>query len=70
MDSNAFTTSLNICSEIIRRINIINKNRKNKISIIFVCRTYDYENDNSIKLLFKEDKNNQENQIEWNKNRS
>ncbi|MDU6823463.1 hypothetical protein [Intestinibacter bartlettii] len=57
--------ALNICSEIIRRINIINKNRKNKISIIFVCRTYDYENDNSIKLLFKEDKNNQENQIEW-----
>lgn len=57
--------ALNICSEIIRRINVINKNREKKISIIFVCRTYDYENDNSIRLLFREDKNNQEDKIEW-----
>lgn len=51
------------CSEIIGRISDINKDRDKKISIVFVCRTYDYENDINIKMLF-EDKNQF---IEWKK---
>lgn len=52
------------CSEIIERINDINKKRNKNISIVFVCRTYDYENDNNIRALFntKEDK---ECSIQW-----
>ncbi|WP_143709813.1 hypothetical protein [Paraclostridium bifermentans] len=50
--------ALIICSEIIKRINDINEKRNKNISIVFVCRTYDYENDNNIRSLFntKEDK--------------
>ena len=34
------------------------KNRKNKISIILVCRSYDLNYDNNIKSLFKNEENN------------
>ena len=44
--------ALIICEEVIKRVEEINLNRNKKISIIFVCRTYDYENDSSIKALF------------------
>jgi hypothetical protein len=56
--------ALIICSEIINRINDINEKRNKNISIVFVCRTYDYENDNNIRSLFntKEDK---EYSIQW-----
>lgn len=56
------------CTEVIKRVERINLNRDNKISIIFVCRTYDYENDSNIKALFNTN-NNQQNEkktgIEW-----
>lgn len=44
--------SLATCLELIREIRNLNSERENKISIIFVCRTYDLENDNGIKSLF------------------
>lgn len=56
------------CTEVIKRVEEINLNRDNKISIIFICRTYDYENDPNIKALFNSC-NNQQNKektgIEW-----
>ncbi|SDP84580.1 hypothetical protein [Clostridium gasigenes] len=56
------------CTEVIKRVEEINLNRNKKISIIFVCRTYDYENDPYIKALFNSN-NNEENKekigIEW-----
>ena len=39
--------------ELIREIQNLNSERENKISIIFVCRTYDLENDDGIKALFE-----------------
>lgn len=53
------------CTEVIKRVEEINLNRDNKISVIFVCRSYDYENDTDIKLLFK-DREKEKNGIVWN----
>ena len=39
--------------ELIRQVEYLNFERKKKIIIIFVCRTYDLENDNNINSLFK-----------------
>ncbi|MGG7176390.1 hypothetical protein ACQPU1_02275 [Clostridium paraputrificum] len=47
--------SLLVCAEVINEIIKINIERKKKISLVFVCRTYDLENDNNIKALFKSD---------------
>lgn len=56
--------ALIICSDIISRINNLNRTREKNISIVFVCRTYDYENDNNIRSIFNN--HQQENdQIEW-----
>ncbi|MFI3227430.1 MAG: hypothetical protein R3Y09_08465 [Clostridia bacterium] len=52
-------TSLDVCREIIDTINVINTGREQKISIVLVCRTYDLDNDNSIRLLFKNNDKNQ-----------
>ena len=46
-------SSLATCLELIREIRNLNLERENKISIIFVCRTYDLENDSGIKALFE-----------------
>ena len=46
-------SSLATCLELIREIRNLNSERENKISIIFVCRTYDLENDSGIKALFE-----------------
>ncbi|MBB6452774.1 hypothetical protein HNQ94_001220 [Salirhabdus euzebyi] len=48
--------ALLVCSELIRQVKHVNLEREKKISIIFSCRTYDYENDNNIKVLFNENK--------------
>ncbi|MDU4861722.1 MAG: hypothetical protein E6356_11005 [Terrisporobacter othiniensis] len=48
------SSSIEVCKEMISQVKNINLSRKEKISIIFVCRTYDYENDKSIKSLFKD----------------
>ncbi|MDU2680616.1 MAG: hypothetical protein E7C50_01905 [Clostridium sp.] len=53
------------CTEVIKRVEEINFNRDNKISIIFVCRTYDYENDSNINSLFKSN-DKEKNGIVWN----
>ena len=45
--------ALAVCLELIRQVEYLNYERKKKIIIIFVCRTYDFENDNNIKSLFK-----------------
>lgn len=45
--------SLIVCSEIINQVLDLNMDRKHNISIVFVCRTIDLENDNNIKQLFK-----------------
>lgn len=50
--------SLDICNSIIEEIKNINIGRKNKISIIFVCRTFDFENDASIRKIVEDDINN------------
>lgn len=46
-------SSLATCLELIREIRNLNLERENKISVIFVCRTYDLENDSGIKALFE-----------------
>lgn len=45
--------ALAVCMELIRQIEYLNYERKKKIITIFVCRTYDLENDNNINSLFK-----------------
>lgn len=46
--------SLAICRKIIREVEQMNQERRHKISIVMVCRTYDLENDNNIQGLFKD----------------
>lgn len=53
--------SLEVCKEIIYEIENINRTRDKKINLIFVCRSYDLNNDSQIKQLF-EDKDS-----EWSK---
>ncbi|MFR5858470.1 MAG: hypothetical protein ACLUJC_04490 [Clostridia bacterium] len=45
--------ALCVCMELIRQVKQINITRDKKISIVFVCRRYDLNNDNNIKLLFE-----------------
>lgn len=47
--------ALGVCRELIKEVTDLNMDRTNKISIIFVCRTYDLKNDNSLKSLYKDD---------------
>ena len=44
--------SLSVCRQIINEIKMLNRERTNKISIVFICRTYDLNNDTGIKMLF------------------
>ncbi|WGI18179.1 hypothetical protein [Latilactobacillus sakei] len=53
--------SLIVCQRIIKEIAQLNLEREHKISLVFVCRTYDLENDNTIRHLFdKEESSNWE----------
>lgn len=45
--------SLLVCMELIRQVQHFNRDRKNKIIVVFVCRAYDLENDNNISSLFE-----------------
>lgn len=45
--------ALTVCMELIKQVEYLNYERKKKIIIVFVCRTYDLENDNNINSLFK-----------------
>ena len=55
-----------VCAQIINQVERLNFERENKISVVFVCRTYDLENDNNIKSLFKK-VDSKEEVIQWNK---
>lgn len=58
--------ALLVCSQIIEQVKILNLEREHKISMVFVCRTYDLENDNNIKGIFMF-KNKGQNELEWQK---
>ncbi|WP_172372239.1 hypothetical protein [Sporosarcina jiandibaonis] len=58
--------ALLVCAQIINQVERLNNGRKNKISVVFVCRTYDLENDNNIRTLFKK-VDSKEEVIQWNK---
>ena len=54
--------ALTVCIQLIRELKAINYEREHKISLVFVCRSYDLENDSGIKSLFEED-----NEYKWEK---
>ena len=56
--------ALSICAEIIDEVKNINSRRNLPIMIVFVCRTYDLENDRSIVSLFQ---NEDDDNFKWNK---
>ncbi len=58
--------ALLVCAQIIEQVKILNLERKHNISVVFVSRTYDLENDNNIKGIFKFN-NNEQNELEWQK---
>lgn len=57
--------AIDVCQEIIDKINRLNEVRENKISIIFTCRTYDLETDTSIKYLLKDTSQANSKGIQW-----
>ncbi|MFD1068276.1 hypothetical protein [Oceanobacillus locisalsi] len=52
------STALEVCREMIEEVNHLNKERNKKISIVFSCRTFDFENDIGLKTLFSNQQNN------------
>lgn len=63
--NNHSRTALEVCKEMIREANYINKNRKKKIIIAFVCRTFDLKNDRGIKSLFSINEEKKGDYISW-----
>ena len=55
------TEALSVCTELIEQVRHFNQDREHKILVVFVCRAYDLENDNNIKLLFEKKSNKKEN---------
>lgn len=53
--------SIFVCKQLIEEVERINSKRKNKISIILVCRSYDLKYDSNIKSLLNDEKK------KWNK---
>ena len=49
--------AITVCMELIRQVKFFNEIRDKKIIIVFVCRSYDLENDNNIKGLFRKQSN-------------
>lgn len=47
--------AISVCMELIRQVKYLNCDREKKIIMAFVCRTYDFKNDNSINSLFKKE---------------
>lgn len=58
--------ALLVCAQIIDQVEKLNLERKYKISVVLVCRTYDLENDNNIKSIFKKTNDKMES-IQWKK---
>jgi hypothetical protein len=46
--------ALRICRELIREVEVLNWIRKEPISLVMVCRSYDFQNDRNIRGLFSE----------------
>lgn len=59
------STALDVCKEIIDEIVQLNKTRKKKVSIVVVCRTFDFKNDRGIRKLFEKKTDNTLPSIEW-----
>lgn len=53
-------SALTVCEEIINQAKCLNLEREFKISIVFVCRTYDLVNDRNINSLFDKEITSQE----------
>lgn len=60
------STALDVCEEMIEQAKALNRSRLKKIVIAFVCRTFDLENDKSIKMLFESETDN-EKELPWQK---
>lgn len=58
--SNHSSTSLEVCKEMIREVSHFNERREKKIILVFVCRTFDLQNDSGIKLLVSTNKEKSE----------
>ena len=58
--------ALLVCAQIINQVERLNFEREHNISVVFVCRTFDFENDNNIRSLFKKNDKKEE-VIQWNK---
>jgi hypothetical protein len=58
--------ALLVCAQIINQVERLNIERENNISVVFVCRTHDLENDNNIRSLFKK-VDSKEEVIQWSK---
>lgn len=56
--------SLAVCKEIIDEITHLNNKRAKRLSLVVVCRTFDYRNDRGISNLLKA-KSNNNSEIEW-----
>lgn len=46
------STALEVCKEMINEVKNINMKRDKKLTLVFVCRTFDFQNDNGLKQLF------------------
>ncbi len=44
--------AIEVCMEVINQVRRLNLERKKKLLVVFVCRSYDLVNDNNIKMLF------------------
>ena len=49
-------TALDVCKEMIAQVRGINENTEGRVSLVFSVRTFDFENDNGIRSLFSEEK--------------
>lgn len=49
------SSALEVCKELIREADGLNQSRNGKISIVLVCRTFDYENDRGLRCFGKND---------------
>jgi len=56
-----------VCMELIKQVKYLNYEREHKIIIVFVCRSYDLQNDNNIKALFKTESDANKEKDVWQK---
>lgn len=59
--------AISVCMELIRQVKFLNHERKHKIIIVFVCRSYDLQNDNNIKSLFGQESKVGQEKAGWQK---